>query len=173
MRATPTALSRSWRTPRTSERPSCSGRPAQGSPRSRTPWSVRNGRPRARSAPATRKGRHTTVARELVPLASGGVLIDTPGLRALGLTASDEGIGAVFSEIDELAQHCRFRDCAHADEPGCAVKAAVMSGTLPADRLASYHKLMRESAVAAARDDVRLRSEVKGRSKTIAKAIKD
>jgi ribosome biogenesis GTPase / thiamine phosphate phosphatase len=119
------------------------------------------------------KGRHTTVARELIPLAGGGVLIDTPGLRALGLTASDEGIAAVFSEIDELAQHCRFRDCAHADEPGCAVKAAVVSGTLPADRLASYHKLMRESAVAAARDDVRLRSEVKGRSKAIAKAIKD
>jgi ribosome biogenesis GTPase len=119
------------------------------------------------------KGRHTTVARELIPLASGGVLIDTPGLRALGLTASDEGIASVFSEIDELAQQCRFRDCAHADEPGCAVKAAVMSGTLPADRLASYHKLMRESAVAAARDDVRLRAEVKGQSKAIAKAIKD
>jgi ribosome biogenesis GTPase len=119
------------------------------------------------------KGRHTTVARELIPLAGGGVLIDTPGLRALGLTASDDGIAAVFSEIDELATQCRFRDCAHADEPGCAVKAAVMSGTLPADRLASYHKLTRESAVAAARGDVRLRSEEKGRSKTIAKAIKD
>ena len=119
------------------------------------------------------RGRHTTVARELIPLAGGGVLIDTPGLRALGLTASDEGIAAVFSEIDELAAHCRFRDCAHADEPGCAVKAAVESGALEADRLASYHKLTRESAVAAARDDVRLRGEEKGRSKTIAKAIKD
>lgn len=119
------------------------------------------------------RGRHTTVARELIPLASGGVLIDTPGLRALGLTASDEGIATVFSEIDELAQHCRFRDCAHVDEPGCAVKAAVIAGTLAADRLASYHKLMRESAVAAAREDVRLRSEVKGQSKAIAKAIKD
>jgi ribosome biogenesis GTPase len=119
------------------------------------------------------KGRHTTVARELIPLVGGGILIDTPGLRALGLTASDEGVTAVFSEIDELAQQCRFRDCAHADEPGCAVKAAVKSGTLPADRLASYHKLMRESAVVAARDDVRLRSEVKGRSKAFAKAIKD
>ena len=119
------------------------------------------------------RGRHTTVARELIPLASGGVLIDTPGLRALGLTGSDDGIAAVFSEIDELAAQCRFRDCAHVDEPGCAVKSAVESGALSADRLASYHKLLRASAVAASQEDARLRSEAKGRSKTIAKAVKD
>lgn len=119
------------------------------------------------------KGRHTTVTRELIPLVSGGVLIDTPGLRALGLTASDEGIAAVFSEIDELAAQCRFRDCAHAGEPGCAVTAAVAAGAIPPERLASYHKLTRESAAAAARDDARLRSAVKGQSKTDANAIKD
>lgn len=119
------------------------------------------------------RGRHTTVARELIALPDGGVLIDTPGLRALGLTGSEKGITLTFSDIEQLSDACRFRDCAHQDEPGCAVRAAIDSGTLPAARLASYQKLMREAEVAAARTDTRLRAEEDRKAKTISKAAKD
>ena len=119
------------------------------------------------------RGRHTTVARELIALPGGGVLIDTPGLRALGLTGSEEGIASTFSDIERLAEGCRFRDCTHVDEPGCAVCAAVESDELPADRLASYQKLLREAAVAAARTDARARSEDERRSKIANKALRD
>jgi ribosome biogenesis GTPase len=97
------------------------------------------------------RGMHTTVTRELIQMPGGGVLIDTPGLRAFGLTGSEEGIASVFPEIEGASLSCRFRDCTHNDEPGCAVRAAVESGTLPPDRLASYHKLMREAQSVAAR----------------------
>ena len=119
------------------------------------------------------RGRHTTVARELIALPGGGVLIDTPGLRALGLTGSEEGIASTFSDIARLAQDCRFRDCIHVDEPGCAVRAAVESGELPAERLASYQKLLREAAVAAARTDARSRAEDERRSKVANKALRE
>jgi ribosome biogenesis GTPase len=122
---------------------------------------------------ADQRGRHTTVARELIGLPGGGVLIDTPGLRALGLTGSEEGITLTFSDVEELSGACRFRDCRHQDEPGCAVRAAVDSGALPAARLASYQKLMREAEVAAARTDARLRAEEDRRAKTISRAVKD
>jgi ribosome biogenesis GTPase len=105
------------------------------------------------------RGMHTTVARELIQMPGGGVLIDTPGLRALGLTGSEEGITSVFPEIERASQSCRFRDCTHNDEPGCAVRLAVESGTLPAERLSSYHKLMGEAKLAASSTDVRLRAE--------------
>ena len=74
------------------------------------------------------RGRHTTVARELIQMPRGGVLIDTPGIRALGLTGSEEGIASVFSDIEEASRLCRFRDCTHNGEPGCAVQMAVESG---------------------------------------------
>lgn len=119
------------------------------------------------------RGRHTTVARELVQLPGGGVLIDTPGLRALGLTGSVGGIESTFPDIQDAACSCRFRDCTHTGEPGCAVAAAVESGALPPDRLASYHKLLREAEVVAAKTDVRLRAEEERKSKAIAKAVKD
>ena len=119
------------------------------------------------------RGRHTTVARELIALPGGGVLIDTPGLRALGLTGSEEGITLTFSDIEQLSGACRFRDCAHQDEPGCAVQAAIATGALPAARLASYQKLMREATVAAARTDKRLRAEEDRKAKTISKAARD
>jgi len=119
------------------------------------------------------RGRHTTVRRELVPMPSGGVLIDTPGLRSLGLTGSEEGIASTFPDIEELAAGCRFRDCAHVDEPGCAVVAAAESGELAPDRLASYHKLVGEAQVAAAKTDARLRAEREGKRKEISKAVKE
>ncbi len=119
------------------------------------------------------RGRHTTVARELIPVPRGGVLIDTPGLRAVGLTGSEEGISSAFPEIDAAARSCRFRDCTHRDEPGCAVAAAVASGALPPERLASYHKLVREAQVAAMKTDARLRSEEERKWKIIHKAARD
>lgn len=108
------------------------------------------------------RGMHTTVARELIQMPGGGVLIDTPGLRAFGLTGSEEGIASAFPEMAQLGRSCRFRDCTHNDEPGCAVRAAVDSGSMPPERLASYLKLMGEAQSAAAQVDARLRAE-KGR----------
>jgi ribosome biogenesis GTPase / thiamine phosphate phosphatase len=90
------------------------------------------------------RGRHTTTARELVPLPEGGVLLDTPGIRALELWGASEGLEASFSDIDELAESCKFSDCEHRTEPGCAVLAAVEDGTLDARRFESYQKLQRE-----------------------------
>ncbi|MGW2745007.1 ribosome small subunit-dependent GTPase A [Streptomyces sp. NPDC001450] len=107
------------------------------------------------------KGRHTTTTRNLLPLPSGGVLIDTPGLRGVGLFDAGSGVGQVFSEIEELAGQCRFHDCAHETEPGCAVRAAVDSGVLPVRRLDSYRKLMRENQWIVAKTDARLRSEIR------------
>lgn len=91
------------------------------------------------------KGRHTTVSREIIELPTGGSVIDMPGVRGLGLWDADEGIGATFSDIEQLAESCRFRDCTHTSEPGCAVKQAVEEGTLSADRLESYIRLREES----------------------------
>jgi ribosome biogenesis GTPase len=105
------------------------------------------------------KGRHTTTHRELIALPGGGALIDTPGMRELQLWDSDEGIGSTFSDITELASACKFHDCAHEEEPGCAVKAALDSGELPAERLASYRKQQRELAAIARKKDKRLASE--------------
>lgn len=92
------------------------------------------------------KGRHTTVSREIISLPSGGRIIDMPGVRGLGLWDADEGIGAAFSDIEELAASCRFRDCTHTTEPGCAVRAAVEAGKLASARLESYVRLREESA---------------------------
>src|SRR5690606_27336541 len=91
------------------------------------------------------KGRHTTTRREWHDLPGGGALIDTPGLRAVGLAGESEALATTFADITQLAEDCRFRDCAHDTEPGCAVQEAVASGALPARRLTSYRKLVRES----------------------------
>jgi ribosome biogenesis GTPase len=119
------------------------------------------------------RGRHTTVARELIQMPGGGVLIDTPGLRALGLTGSEEGISSAFPDIEQIAGSCRFSDCTHDLEPDCAVQSAVESGALPAERLASYHKLRREAQVAAAKTDVHLSAEEHRRRKLISKAARN
>ncbi|MFD7402074.1 ribosome small subunit-dependent GTPase A [Streptomyces sp. NPDC059866] len=107
------------------------------------------------------KGRHTTTTRNLLLLPAGGVLIDTPGLRGVGLWDAETGVGQVFSEIEELAERCRFHDCAHESEPGCAVLAAIDSGELPVRRLESYRKLLRENQRIVAKTDARLRAEIR------------
>ncbi|NVI88763.1 ribosome small subunit-dependent GTPase A [Actinomadura sp. BRA 177] len=116
------------------------------------------------------KGRHTTVRRELLPLPGGGVLIDTPGLRGVGLFEASRGLERTFADIEELAAGCRFGDCAHVTEPGCAVLAAVEDGTLPRRRLDGYRRLLRENAWAASRTDARVRAERDGEWKAIKKA---
>ena len=118
------------------------------------------------------KGRHTTAWRELLPLPRGGVLLDTPGLRGVGLYEVDEGLDQTFAEIIELAGNCRFSDCAHDAEPGCAVLAAVEDGRLTRRRLDSYHRLQRENTYAASRTDARLRAELKRPVKQISRQIR-
>jgi ribosome biogenesis GTPase len=108
---------------------------------------------------ADSKGRHTTTWRELVVVPTGGALIDTPGLRELGMWVDEEGIDAAFTDVTDLAGQCRFNDCAHATEPGCAVLAAIGAGELAADRLESYRKLLGEAAFAAEKNDYRLAKE--------------
>lgn len=106
------------------------------------------------------RGRHTTTGRSLHRMLAGGWLIDTPGMRGLGLAEVGFGIDATFPEISELAEQCKFRDCAHEGEPGCAVQAAVKAGQIDPDRLARFKKLKSENsqateAIALARDKVR------------------
>ncbi|MBV2361240.1 ribosome small subunit-dependent GTPase A [Thalassococcus sp. CAU 1522] len=92
------------------------------------------------------KGRHTTTFRALVPTLARGWLVDTPGMRELQMADAQDGIAAVFEDIEDLAAQCRFNDCAHGPEPGCAVQAAVAEGALDPDRLARWEKLRREDA---------------------------
>ena len=99
------------------------------------------------------KGRHTTVDRVMVELPEGGSVVDMPGIRGLGMWDADEGLGVAFSDVDELARSCRFRDCKHVDEPGCAVRQAVEEGELAQARLDSYRSL------AAEIESVRVRRE--------------
>ncbi|MEV5605238.1 ribosome small subunit-dependent GTPase A [Streptomyces sp. NPDC052299] len=107
------------------------------------------------------KGRHTTTTRNLLVLPTGGVLIDTPGLRGVGLWDAGVGVGQVFSEIEELAEGCRFHDCAHEAEPGCAVREAIEDGVLPERRFDSYRKLQRENQRIVAKTDARVRAEIR------------
>jgi ribosome biogenesis GTPase len=117
------------------------------------------------------KGRHTTVTRELHASASGGAVIDTPGLRGVGLLDTG-GLAAVFPEVEELAAQCRFGDCGHDTEPGCAVQAAVESGELPEGRLERWRKLQREALWVASRTDARLRKAREQEWKVINKAVR-
>ena len=109
------------------------------------------------------EGRHTTTHRQLVLLPGGGLVLDTPGMRELQLWESSDGLGETFSDIEELAAHCRFNDCAHKSEPGCAIQAALESGTLEHGRWASYQKLQRELAHLERRLDKRAQAEERRR----------
>src|SRR4051794_7000502 len=101
------------------------------------------------------RGRHTTTHRELFELPEGALLIDTPGIRSLEMAGADTGVETAFDDITELAAACRFSDCRHASEPGCAVGRAIADGTLSEDRVASQRKLERELAYAERREDPR------------------
>lgn len=90
------------------------------------------------------KGRHTTTSRSLHLLSSGGLLLDTPGMRELQLADCAEGVSETFSDVEELAMHCRFSDCSHESEPGCAIRKAIESGELSERRFSNYEKLLRE-----------------------------
>jgi ribosome biogenesis GTPase len=118
------------------------------------------------------KGRHTTSHRELIPLPGGAVLLDTPGLRGAGLWVSDEGLDRAFADVEELIAQCRFADCQHESEPGCAVLAAIGEGRLPERRLASWRKLQREAQWMASRTDARLRSEQRRAWKMVHKEVR-
>jgi len=107
------------------------------------------------------KGRHTTTTRDLRPLPGGGVLIDTPGLRGVGMWDAHSGLARTFSDVEELAEECRFHDCAHRGEPDCAVQEALDSGELSVRRLESYWKLQRENQRIVAKTDARLRAELR------------
>jgi ribosome biogenesis GTPase len=118
------------------------------------------------------RGRHTTTHRELIFVPGGAMVIDTPGMRELQLWEADEGVQLTFDEIETLARGCRFRDCRHHNEPGCAVRAAVNSGELAPDRLASMLKLQKELAWSDRQHDQLAAIEEKRRWKAIHKSAK-
>ena len=117
-------------------------------------------------------GRHTTTHRELILLDTGGLLLDTPGMRELQLWNADESLEQSFSDIEELAASCRFSDCAHEAEPGCAVLAAIKSGDLAEERLLNFRKLAQELKYLHRKSDVRANMEEQRRWKAISKAQK-
>jgi ribosome biogenesis GTPase / thiamine phosphate phosphatase len=118
------------------------------------------------------RGRHTSTARQLVLLESGGILIDTPGMRELQLWESGDALGDTFADIVSTAASCRFRDCRHLQEPGCAVRAAVASGTVPAARLESFHKLAAEREHQERQLDARALIEDKRNARVMGKALR-
>ena len=118
------------------------------------------------------RGRHTTTHRELVALPGGGLLLDTPGVRKLALWGGVESVEDAFGDISDLEAQCRFNDCAHETEPGCAVLAAVQAGKLTEDRLESYRKLVRELAYLERRRDARAQADEKRRWKQLNKEMR-
>jgi ribosome biogenesis GTPase len=118
------------------------------------------------------RGRHATTARELVPLTSGAVVIDTPGLRLPRVWEQASGLETAFGDIAALAAQCRFGDCSHNGEPGCAIAAAVADGTLPADRYAGLLRLERERAHIESRRDARTRAEASRASRAMQRALR-
>jgi len=118
------------------------------------------------------RGRHTTSHRQLLKHPEGGLLIDTPGIREIQLWASEESVAGSFDDIQSLAGSCRFRDCSHETEPGCAVLSAVRGGAIPEARLRSYHKLLKEIRYLAVKQDESAQREQKRRWKIIHKAFR-
>ncbi|MBA3231523.1 MAG: ribosome small subunit-dependent GTPase A [Acidobacteria bacterium] len=117
------------------------------------------------------RGRHTSTSRQMVVMPEGGVLIDTPGMRELQLWDTGEGLAGAFSDIDALGEQCRFRDCRHRQEPGCAVRHAVETGALPTGRFESYQKLQDEREHQARAADERAQLDEKRRSKIQTRAL--
>ena len=119
------------------------------------------------------RGRHTTTHRELLRLPGGALLIDTPGIRSLGVAGAEDGLAPTFGDVTDLAASCRFADCRHELEPGCEVRAALADGRLSADRLASHRKLEREAAHVARGGDRLLREAERRRWKVIHTSVRD
>lgn len=119
-----------------------------------------------------RKGRHTTTRRELFAIPGGSLLMDSPGIRELRLWAVDEGIELAFPEIEDLAHSCRYRDCQHETEPGCAVLRAVETGEISGERFASFRKLRAEAAYFERKTNPRAQAEAVSRHKTALKTLK-
>jgi ribosome biogenesis GTPase len=118
------------------------------------------------------RGRHTTTHRELVLLPDGGLVLDTPGIRELGLWDASAGVGATFEDVESLAARCRFTDCAHETEPGCAIRAALADGSLEAERWESYRKLQRELERLERKGDPRARAEARKRWAAFNKSLR-
>jgi ribosome biogenesis GTPase len=119
------------------------------------------------------KGRHTTTHRELIRLENGALLIDTPGMRELQLWNADEGLESAFADVEAVAEGCRFRDCAHMSEPGCAVREAVECGALPAERLDHWHRLKRELAYLDRKQDELATAQLRSRVKAVNRNMRD
>ena len=118
------------------------------------------------------RGRHTTTHRQLVPLPEGGLMLDTPGMRELQLWDADSGIEAAFQDLESLAGECRFADCSHGREPGCAVRAALADGTLDVERFESWRKLQRELERLARKQDGRARSDARKERARFARSMR-
>ncbi len=118
------------------------------------------------------RGRHTTTHRELVLLPDGGLLLDTPGMRELQLWAGEESLDGTFEDVSALTGDCRFNDCAHESEPGCAIRAALADGSLPPERWESYRKLQRELRSLEVRRSKRLQSEERRRWRRVHKSMR-
>jgi ribosome biogenesis GTPase / thiamine phosphate phosphatase len=118
------------------------------------------------------RGRHTTTHRELVPIPGGGLLLDTPGMRELQLWGTEAGLERAFEDVAGLAEHCRFKDCAHGREPGCAIRAALADGSLSEERFESYRKLARELHRLEVRQNARLVAEERKKLRAFARSRK-
>jgi ribosome biogenesis GTPase len=118
------------------------------------------------------RGRHTTTTRELVALPGGGLVLDTPGMRQLQLWDAGDGLDTTFGDVEALAAECRFHDCSHDREPGCAIKRALADGTLAQDRYSSYQKLQRELRALELKHDRRARSEARKKWRKRARATR-
>jgi ribosome biogenesis GTPase / thiamine phosphate phosphatase len=127
---------------------------------------------RTRDIHRSGEGRHMTSHRQMVHLPGGGMIIDTPGLREAQLWEGEEALSGIFEDIEALSMRCRFADCSHETEPGCAIKAAIETGSLDPERFRSYRKLQRELRAVAAKSDARLRAEDRRKWKQIATAAK-
>ena len=119
------------------------------------------------------RGRHTTTARELHLLPGGGLLVDTPGMRELALYDDTEGVETAYADVTELAASCRFRDCGHRGEPGCAVAAAIDDGRLDPARFTAWRKLQAEAHRQLLRLDARARAEEKARTRAFFRSLRD
>jgi ribosome biogenesis GTPase len=127
---------------------------------------------KTRSVHRSGEGRHMTSHRELILLPGGGMIIDTPGLREAQLWSGDEALGNLFEDVERIAMDCRFNDCQHRSEPGCAIKVAIDEGDLDAERFQSYVKLQRELRFVASKSEARLRLEERKKWKQIGLAAK-